>query len=183
MNHTTHIAAAAAAIAALTIPAVASAHTATVTCDPTTGVVVTASNQDRNPTWVFTDTTVTVTWVDGFTRTITLPPPCQLPPPVPTPQPVPTPHPLPVPEPVVIPPVTCADLIARYPGAGPVRRAQWGCPAEPVKRRTVKPKPPQRVVTCSFVIRHYRGTARNRMVTRHGLPATCGRPYNPPVAG
>lgn len=46
----------------------------------------------------------------------------------------------------------------------------------PVKRRPA-------VVTCSFVLAHYRGSARRAMIVRHRLPRSCGRPFNPPVAG
>jgi hypothetical protein len=167
-----------AAIAAcLAIPATAHAHTATVTCNPAGGYQVTTSQPELNPTWTFTTTTVEVTWSDGFRRTVTLPPAC------PTPAPVPLPPPVDVPPPTVVPPPTCAELVARYPKAGPVRRAAWGCPTPVIRKpRRVTPPAP-RVVTCRFVLTHYRGAARARMIAKHRLPATCGRPYTPPVAG
>lgn len=171
---------AAAACASLTVPAVASAHDAVVTCNPTGGYQVTPDYRHLNPTWTFTPTTMVVTWTDGFSVVRPLPGSCVSPGPTPAPEPTPgevTPTPTPA------PPITCADLLTRYPGAGSVRRAAWGCPSEPTKKPTVHPRPRPRVVTCSFVVGHYRGVARARMLVRHRLPASCGRPYTPPVAG
>lgn len=170
-----------AAIAAcLTLPAIATAHDATVTCDPAGGYRVTPDYLHLAPSWTFTPTTVVVTWADGFQVVRPLPGSCPTPP-EPTPAPTPTiPEATPQPGPRA---VTCTDLVAQYPKAGPVRRAQWGCPANPTKRPTVNPKPRPRIITCRFVVSHYRGAARTRMLTRHSLPASCGRPYNPPVTG
>lgn len=47
----------------------------------------------------------------------------------------------PPPPPVTTPPPTCAELVAKYPKAGPKRRATWGCQTPPVK---VVPPPPKR---------------------------------------
>jgi len=91
-------------------------------------------------------------------------------PPAPGPTPAPTPTPgeqVPVePAPVVIPPTPDRPpvVIPRRPDRPPVARRP-------------------RVVTCAFVLAHYRGAARARMIARYRLPKTCGRPFNPPVAG
>lgn len=167
--------------ATLAIPAIATPHDAVVTCNEAGGYQVAPDYQHLSPTWTFTPTTVVVTWSDGYQITRPLPGPCTTPT-EPTPAPEPTPKEE-TPTPPAPKPVTCADLIAQYPKAGPARRAQWGCPANPTKRPTVKPKPRPRIITCRFVVSHYRGAARTRMLTRHSLPATCGRPYNPPVTG
>lgn len=171
----------------LALPSVASAHQASVACVDG-DYVVTADYRHLNPTNTFTDTTVTVRWSDGYRVVLTLPRPCELPPPPPpvTP-PTPTPPPVP-PVPEVTPPEppkppTCAELKARYPKAGKARLKQWGCPTPPVRIVPPKKKPKPRVITCSFVLSHYNGSARKSMIDRYNLPVTCGRPYNPPVAG
>ncbi len=186
MTHPTPtIGVAAIAAAALIVPAVAQAHTATVACNPATGgIVVTPDYQQLNPTWTVTAGRVEVTWSDGYRRFLDLPGPCEAP--APSPAPAPAPAPAPPGEATPPPPaaVTCADLLAAYPKAGRGRRAAWGCPATPItKPPAPRPRPRPRVVTCAFVVAHYSGAARTRMVTRYGLPATCGRPFNPPVAG
>lgn len=129
-----------AAALGLALPAVASAHQASVACVDGE-YVVTADYRHLNPTNTFTDTTVTVRWSDGYRLVLTLPRPCELPPPPPpvTP-PTPTPPPVP-PVPEVTPPEppkppTCAELKARYPKAGKARLKQWGCPADPRKAKT-----------------------------------------------
>lgn len=173
------------------IPAGASAHTMAVACDTATGrYVVTADYQHLNPVTTIGATTATTVWSDGYRVTRPLPKGCTPPttPPGPTPPPTPPiPEEEPPPAEVIPPPpppvVTCGDLLDRYPLAGPKRRAAWGCPVQPRKTPTPKPRPKPRVVTCSFVLSHYSGAPRARMIARHGLPATCGRPYNPPVAG
>lgn len=101
------------------------------------------------------DGSVTARWGgDGFTRTHLLPTCAPLPPePEPTPTPGPTPAPVPTPgEETPSAPRTCAELVALYPGAGPARRAAWGCPAEPRKVRTsaVRRVLTVRVVGCVF---------------------------------
>lgn len=152
-----------AAITTLALPAAAHAHEATVTCNPTGGYDVTTDRPNLTPSWVFTPTAVTVTWTDGFVRTVALPAPCVASPaPTPTPAPAPTPavEPQPQPTPTLAPPPPATRTPTR-----------------------ARPKPRPRIITCAFVTRHYRGAARTRMVTRHGLPKTCGRRYNPPVTG
>lgn len=181
MTHPRTIAAAALAAAAfLAVPAAARAHTATVACDPQTGgVLVTPDYRHLNPTWAVDGGQVVVTWSDGYRRVLSLPAPCAAPTPAPAPAPAPVGEATP-PPPVV---VTCAELFTRYPLAGPARRAAWGCPTPPGTKRPPRPARRHRVVTCAFVVTHYSGAAHARMVARHHLPATCGRPYNPPVAG
>lgn len=162
----------------------ADAHAAKVGCDPDTGGwVVEPDYLHLNPGIGYTgEGTVIVSWADGFKLTLPLPASCP-PPPFQGPPPAPTPE---VPEVAPAPPLTCAELLARYPGAGKVRRAAWGCPV-PVVKLPPKPDRPKvkrsRVVTCGWVLAHYRGAARNRMVRKHGLPRTCGRPFAPAVAG
>jgi hypothetical protein len=176
---------AAAALAA--VPAFASAHPAQVTCGPDGGYLVDApAYRGASATTTFTATQALVTWSDGYRMTLPLPTGCATPAPEPTPEP--TTQPQPQQTPVVQPrPVTCGDLLDRYPLAGRVRRASWGCPVTSPKRPTTKPRPKPRprprVVTCRFVLSHYRGAARLRMIHRHRLPQSCGRPYMPPVAG
>ncbi len=95
------------------------------------------------------DRTVTAVWTgDGFRRTHQLPT-CPPVPPVPEPEPGPAPGPTPAPVPPVPEetpqaPLTCAERLALYPGAGPARRAAWGCPANP---RKVTTRAVRRVVT------------------------------------
>lgn len=186
-----------AAALGLAIPSVATAHDATVKCDTATGTyVVVADNLQRNPVYVFTDTTVTITWNNGYKVVKQLPKPCNPPtpppppppapePPAPAPAPVPTPPELVPPDTTVVPPVplTCAELKARYPKAGKVRLANWGCPAPPVRVKPPVKKPRyERVITCGWVLSHYTGQARANMTRKLGFP-NCGRPYLPPVAG
>lgn len=108
-------------------------------------------------------------------------------PPTPTPPEVtPPPAQEPPPEPRKAP--TCGDLRDAYPLAGKARLIAWGCatpnpPKAKPPREPRRPRPRPRVVTCSFVLSHYSGAPRARMILRHRLPATCGRPFNPPVAG
>lgn len=167
------------------MPGPATAHPASIVCDPVDGWVVQAQPYRgavvTNSLFNEPAGTVRLLWSDGFQATLRLPGAC------PTPTPTPTPTPVP-PAPEVSPPppprvVTCAEALAAYPKSGPKRRAAWGCPANPSKKPTVKPHPNPRVVTCSFILSHYRGAARARMIVRHRLPATCGHPFNPPVAG
>lgn len=151
-------------IAAAAIPATAHAHQAVVTCNPSGGYTVTPDYQQLNPTWTISPVGVTVTWGDGYSRTFPLPGDCPAPPvqPVPPVVDVPDEQPAPVMHP------------------GPVEPMP---PKKPTVQRKPKPRKHARVVTCSFVIKHYRGTARARMIMTHRLPKTCGRPFNPPVTG
>ena len=179
--------------ACLLTPTLASAHTAVVTCDPNGGIQVSPDYRHLSPTWTVTATGVVVTWSDGYQVVRPRPRPGPPPPeppgpppgPCPTPQSQPEPPPPPVEQPRPTPPPTCADLLARYPLAGKARRASWGCPVTSPKRPTTKPKPKPRVrvVTCRFVVTHYRGAARDRMIHRYRLPLSCGKPYTPPVMG
>lgn len=139
MKHRTPLTVAA-AVACLAIPAVATAHDATVTCTPDGALVVTPDYQHLNPTWTVTDATVVVTWSDGYRVVHPIPTGCATPTPTPGPEPTPTPTPQPTPQPTPTPqpPATCTDLLARYPKAGPARRAAWGCPANPVKKPPLK---------------------------------------------
>jgi hypothetical protein len=141
----------------------ASAHDAAAVCDTQTGTYVIYTDfQEANPTWTFTDATVVVTWDDGFTVTRPLPMPCVPPPP---PPPIVIVRPAPAPAPAVV-----EEMPVKLPG-------------RPDRPRVKKQPHAKRVITCSFVVRHYKGAARARMVARHKLPKTCGRPFNPPVAG
>lgn len=162
------------------VPAVATAHTATATCD-NGNLVVTPDYLHLNPQWTITDRVIHVVWTDGFTKDVPMPEECPTPAPVP-PVPEETPQP---PPPVVMPPPTCAELLALYPKAGPVRRAAWGCPVPVVKLPPKPDKPPKkrhRVVTCGWILSHYKGAARANMTRKYGF-THCGRPYNPPVTG
>lgn len=75
---------------------------------------------------------------DGFRATLTSGPVTvrcaapPVPPVTPTPPLVPV-APLPPAPPPPPPAPTCAELVAKYPKAGPKRRAAWGCPAPPVR--------------------------------------------------
>lgn len=166
------------------IPAVATAHTAQASCD--NGVlVVTPDYLQFNPQWTITDRVIHVVWSDGFTKDVPMPEECPTPAPVPpVPEVTPPPPAVELP-PVVMPPPTCAELLALYPKAGPVRRAQWGCPAPPVKLPPKPDKPPRKfkpVITCNWILSHYKGAARANMTRKYGF-TYCGKPYNPPVAG
>lgn len=113
---------------------------------------------------------VRFTWEDGFSDVMPVTGPCApVTPPKPEPEPTPTSAP-PVPE--AAPqepsrPPTCAELRARYPGAGKVRLASWGCPATPV--RVI---PPVRTNFRSFTVVVKRvpcfstGARRSYVVTR-----------------
>lgn len=153
------------------VPAMASAHTATVQCDDQGGYLVTPDYLQYNPTWEVQGDVMVVTWTDGFVARYPLPGPCLVPeqPPVP-----PVPEEVPVPPVVVIPPPipvapTCAELLARYPKAGPVRRAAWGCPA-PVIKLPPKPDKPKRKITTRYFGCPYVG-ARARKVIIVTLPS------------
>lgn len=167
------------------VPAMASAHTARVTCNEG-NLVVTPDYLHLNPTWTITNRVVTVVWSDGYTVSIPMPEECPTPAPVPpVPEEVPPPPPAVEIPPVVMPPPTCAELLALYPKAGLVRRAAWGCPVPVVKLPPKPDKPPKkrhRVVTCGWILGHYKGAARANMTRKYGFK-NCGRPYNPPVAG
>lgn len=92
------------ALAALAVAAPqASAHTATAACLPDGSVAVTPDYGHLSPVIVIGPTSATVTWRDGFTRTIPLPS-CTQPAPDPVPAPVP-PDPEATPAPVEPPPV------------------------------------------------------------------------------
>lgn len=86
----------------------------------------------------------------------------------PTPAPTPVPPeqvPTPAPPPATnAPERTVRIVIPRRPDRPPVRKARP-------------------IVTCQFVLAHYRGSARASMMRRHGIPRSCGRPYAPPVLG
>lgn len=86
------------ALAALAIPAAASAHNAVPSCGPN-GPIVTPDYTHLNPQIAYGATTATVTWSDGFTRTVALPTNCVIPPPVTPPVP-----PVVIPPPVFVPP-------------------------------------------------------------------------------
>lgn len=137
---TTIIAAAALAV----VPAVASAHPAQVTCGPDGGYLVDAPTyRGATATVTFTADRAQIVWSDGYRTSLPLPGGCS----VPAPNPAPEPEPTPVEQPKPVPPPTCADLLARYPKAGPARRAAWGCPA------TARKRPPVRVHRREFTIR------------------------------
>ncbi len=136
---------AAAVLAALAIPTIASAHDATITCGDG-AYVVTASHLNLSPVTTFGDSTATVVWSDGFTVTRPLPADCIVPGPPPVP---PVPETIPVvltPPPVVVvtpplkpkppakprtkpkpkPRISCTDLAVR--GAGRGWYVRLGCP-------------------------------------------------------
>lgn len=174
-----------AAAAALIAPAIASAHPVTVctgpggpetvNAQPYRGATVTSLTQNS-------DGTVTVRWTDGYTTAVRPAGACAPPPPVVVvAEPVTVAQPAPAPAPAP----TCADLVARYPLAGPARRVTWGCPATSPKRTTPKPKPrpAPRVVTCSWARAHYSPATARAVLKRLGVTASCLSPYRPPVAG
>lgn len=130
------------------IPSVASAHTAVVTCVDGS-YVVTPSHQHLSPTWTIVNNRMVVTWSDGFTTSVSLPTGCE---PLPEPPPAPKPPEVVPQEPLrpFVPetvPVTCAELLAKYPKAGPVRRAEWGCPVPVVEIPPKADKPKRKIVT------------------------------------
>lgn len=152
-----------AGVSFLAAAGVARAHDATVTCDPSGSYRVVADYQQYTPTSTFTDTTVTVTWTDGYRLVLPLPTPCA--PPMPT----------------VVPDVPAEPVIPVIPAPSgsvePMPRVHRSVP------KPVRPRKKPRVVTCSFVLQHYRGKPRAAMIAKYRLPKTCGRAFNPPVAG
>lgn len=154
------------------IPAVATAHTAQASCD--NGVlVVTPDYLNFNPQWTITDRVIHVVWSDGFTKDVPMPEECPTPAPVPpVPEVVPPPPAVELPPVVVTPgrPTTCAELLAQYPKAGPVRRAAWGCPATPI-RLPGPDKPKRKIVTRYFGCTGFGPDHRARVVKIVTLPS------------
>ncbi len=127
------------AVAALAIPSLASAHTASVVCDKTTGkYVVSTDYNNLNPLASFNSDSVTITWSDNYKVVKLLPKPCEAPvinpePPVSTPN---TEPPVVAPEPPVVtpkprvkkskPPLTCKKFKASHPKAGVKAYAKVG---------------------------------------------------------
>lgn len=105
------------------------------------------------------------------------------PPPLPAPDLPPSAPPAP---PVEVPrdwTPTCAALIAQYPGAGPARRAAWGCPARAVSVTPQRSTP--RRITCAYLRRVGAGP---RWYAARGwyyrcAPGPRSRPAIPAVAG
>lgn len=172
---------AAAAAVTLGVPAFAQAHPAQVVCGDNGPTVAATAYDGAAVASVVRDGDVfVVTWTDGYRLRLPITVDCPAPTPPPVPE-VPEATPPPVTPP---PPPTCADLLARYPKAGPVRRAAWGCPTPPV---VIPPpgKPPKRprVITCSFARAHFSPAVARAVLARRGISANCLRPYNPPVTG
>lgn len=117
------------ATVALALPSALSAHNAVAVCDPDGTIRVTTDYNHLSPVTVLGDGTATVTWLDGFTRTIALPACTPPAPPAPTPAPVP-----PVPEvtPEPAPPVVNPPAPKPRPKLRVVKRTitrAYACPA------------------------------------------------------
>lgn len=137
MKHTSTVLAVGAAC--LIAPSLASAHNAS--CNPQTGQYV-ATNQSLSPVFDFQPEGYEVVWSDGFKVWRSYDARCVTPAPTPVPPedtpPTPAPPAVFVPPTTPPPPLTCAELLVKYPGAGAVRRELWGCPANPTKKPPLK---------------------------------------------
>lgn len=164
----TLVAGATIAAAALALPALASAHHATIACDQAHPgqYVVTPDYLHLNPVTTFGPTSATVVWSDRFTVTLPYPTGCVAPPPVvpPAPEPAPPAPPAPTPQAVAAPPVLT-------PGQ-----------PEPMPRKKAAPRPR---VTCAWLNAHHAGP---RAYTARGWYFRCKAPvprrlYRVPVTG
>lgn len=90
------------------------------------------------------------------------------------------PTPAPVPSPPEVVPAPPPSTTTAPPPTGITPTVRVTIPGRPDRPRA-KARP--RLVTCGFVLAHYRGKARAKMMRRHGIPRSCGRPFNPPVLG
>lgn len=76
------------ALAALALPAVAQAHTASVVCNPAGGYIGIADYEQFHPSFTITPPTATVRWDDGFRLVVPLPTGCVVVPETPAAPPV-----------------------------------------------------------------------------------------------
>lgn len=145
------------ALAALALPAVAQAHTASVVCNPAGGYTGIADYQQFHPAFTITPPTATVRWDDGFRLVVPLPSGC-------VPQ---TPAAPPV---VETPPVEPAL-------EGPPSVAPAPSPPVVVTPGAVEPQPRKRVtprrVTCMWLNRVKAGP---REYTKRGWYWRCKAP-------
>lgn len=155
-----------ATLAALALAATqAAAHEGAVCTNPD-GTFVVVANSDGPITSIVAEGTGTVrfTWADGYTALMPVTGTC-----------APT-APLPAPASEVAPTTT--------PAPGQVTVIPDGyTPVRVTPSKSAKPRVRPRVVTCGFVLAHYRGTARARMIARHGITRRCGRPFQPTFPG
>lgn len=133
--------------ALLALPAIASAHKATIACDQQRPgqYVVTPDFLHLDPVTTFGPTTATVVWRDGFRVTLPLPAGCAVPPP---------PPPVVPPAPPVTPPVAPGPPEPMLAPPPPV--VTPGQPIEPMPRKRVTPRKPVRI-TCAYLKAHRAG--------------------------